>query len=556
MKVSKFSWFLGLGLLLSLSLVACSSGNGDEEAVKDTAADSGDEVKQVLNLTSSAVIPSMDSSMATDLLAFRALGGTNEGLYRLGENAEIVDGIATDHTVSDDGLTWKFTLRKDAVWSNGEPVTAHDFVYAWQRALDPDTGSEYGPYMMGGVIKNATAVNKDKMKVDQLGVKADGDFNLVVTLEKPIPYFESLTTFGTYYPLNEKFVEAQGDAYATTSDNLLSNGPFKITDWKSTSQSWSLVKNDDYWDADAVALEKINYDVVKDPQVGVDLYEKGKLDRTDLASELVDVYASDEDYEVTLGTGIYFLKFNQTSSDALKNDNIRGAISQAFDKQALVDEILNDGSIAAKGFVPKNFVKMAESGDDFREVSGDLSTFDAEAAKTAWKKGLEELGVNKVELEFLSSDTETSKDMGEFIASQLEENLEGLDITLKQVPFKQRQALDSEMDYQIQFSSWFPDYLDPYTFLNLWVTDGGNNKMGYANSEYDDLLAKTANELALKPVERYEAFLKAEKILIEDAAIAPVYQSATAQLVSPKIEGVVHNTFGALYEYKWASITE
>ncbi|ASK62556.1 peptide ABC transporter substrate-binding protein [Virgibacillus phasianinus] len=557
MKLSKFSLLLTLGLLLSMLMAACSNDSGGEtkdEPKKE--AEGSEDVEQVFNLTSSDIIPTMDSSLATDLLAFQALSGTTEGLYRLGKDGEIVEGIATEHKVSEDALTWTFTLREDAVWSNGDPVTAHDFVYAWRRAVDPKTGSEYGPYMMGGVLKNATAVNEGKKDVDQLGVKADGDYTLVVTLEKPIPYFESLTTFGTYYPLNQKFVEEQGDAYATSSDALLSNGPFKLTDWKSTSDSWTLVKNEDYWDADAVTLQKINYDVVKDPQVGVDLYEKGKLDRTDLTSELVDVYAANDDYEVTLGTGVYFLKFNQTKSEALANKNIRKALSQAFNKQALVDEILNDGSIVAKGFVPKNFVKMPESGKDFREASGDLSTYDAESAKELWKRGMQELGKDKVELEFLSSDSETSKEMGEFIANQLEQNLEGLDITLKQVPFEQRLALDSDMDYQIQFSSWFPDYLDPYTFLNLWVTDGGNNKMGYSNPEYDELLAKTANELALKPVERYDAFLQAEKILFEDAAIAPVYQSATAQLVSPKMEGVINNSFGALYEYKWASVAK
>ncbi|ASN04585.1 peptide ABC transporter substrate-binding protein [Virgibacillus necropolis] len=558
MKLSKFSLLLVLGLFFSIFMVACSNNEntsaGNDES--NEAVEESSDVEQVFNLTETDIIPTMDSSLATDLLAFQALSNTTEGLYRLGENAEIVDGIATEHEVSEDALTWTFTLREDAVWSNGEPVTAHDFVYAWQRALDPATGSEYGPYMMGGVLKNATAVSTGDKPVDSLGVKAEGDYTLVVTLEKPIPYFESLTTFGTYYPLNQKFVEEQGDAYATSSDALLSNGPFKLTDWESTSQSWTFEKNEDYWDAEAVTLEKLTYDVVKDPQVGVDLYDKGELDRTDLSSDIVDVYSANEDYEVTLGTGVYYLKMNQTTSDALANKNIRKAISQAFNKQALVDEILNDGSIAAKGFVPKNFVSLPESGEDFREASGELSTFNAEAAKEFWQKGLEELGKDKVELEFLTSNSESSKNMGEFITNQLEENLEGLEVTLKQVPFEQSLALDDEMDYQLQLSSWFPDYLDPYTFLNLFITDGGNNKMGYSNPEYDELLAKTADELALKPVERYEAFLEAEKVLFEDAAIAPVYQSARAQLISPKMQGVINNTFGALYEYKWASVAE
>ncbi|MFZ3577006.1 peptide ABC transporter substrate-binding protein [Virgibacillus sp. DJP39] len=556
MKISKFSLFFTLGLILSVLLVACSDDQAEGTDDEKKPAEKGTDVEQEFNLAASDVIPTMDSSLATDMLAFQALTGTNEGLYRLGEGAEIVDGMATDHKVSEDALTWTFTLREDAVWSNGDPVTAHDFVYAWQRAVNPDTGSEYGPYMMGGVLKNATAISNGDKNIDTLGVEADGDYKLVVTLEKPIPYFESLTTFGTYYPLNKKFVEEQGDSYATSSDKLLANGPYKLENWDSTSDSWVLEKNEDYWDADTVKLNKLTYDVVKDPQVGVDLYEKEKLDRTDLASELVDVYGTNEDFEVTLGTGIYYLKMNQTTSDALANENIRKAISQAFNKQALVNEILNDGSIVANGFVPKNFVTMPETGKDFREVSGDLSTYNVDAAKESWEKGLKELGTSKVELEFMSSDSKTSKEMGEFIANQLQENLEGLTVTLKQVPFEQRLALDDAMDYDIQFASWYPDYLDPYTFLNLFITDGGNNKMGYSNAEYDKLLAQTANELALKPVERYEAFLQAEKILFEDAAIAPVYQSASAQLISPKMKSVVNNSFGALYDYKWASVAE
>src|SRR5699024_8754641 len=152
----------------------------------------------------------------------------------LGEEGELEEGIATDHESSEDGLTWTFDLREDAEWENGDPVTAHDFVYAWQRAIDPDTGSEYGPFMMNGVIKNAEDISNGDTDVEELGVEADGDYTLVVTLEKPVPYFEELITMGTFLPLNQEFVEEQGDDFATSSDNLLANGPFKITDWKST----------------------------------------------------------------------------------------------------------------------------------------------------------------------------------------------------------------------------------------------------------------------------------------------------------------------------------
>ncbi|WP_404456124.1 peptide ABC transporter substrate-binding protein [Virgibacillus necropolis] len=556
MKLSKLTLLLVLGLLLSIFLAACSSDDGSstKSSNEDSDEKTGEDVEQVLHLLESDTIPTMDLTLSTDALSAIYIGNTMEGLYRLGKNVEVTPGIAKDHKVSEDGTVWTFNLREDAKWSNGDPVTAHDFVYAWRRAVDPEVGSEYGPYMMGGVVKNATAISKGDMPIEKLGVKADGDYTFVVTLEKPTPYFESLTAFSTFFPLNQKFVEKQGDKYATSSDTLLSNGPFLLTDWKSTSTNWNLKKNPDYWDAEAVQLEKMTFDVVKDPQVGVDLYEKGKVDRAGVSSDLVDKYASDDDYTTTLEPTLFWLKLNQTTSDALANVNIRKAISKSINKQALVDEILNDGSVVANGYIPKNFSKHPETGEDFREINGDLVTFDPEKAKELWEKGLEEIGKEKVELEFLGGDGETTKLMNEFIANQMETNLPGLKITLKEVPFEQKLELDSNMDYDIQYNGWLPDFLDPYTFLNLWLTDGQNNKMGYSNPKYDKLIQSTVNELALKPVKRFEAFLEAEKILAEDAVVVPLYQRARAQLISPKIQGVIRNPMGSSYDYKWASV--
>ncbi|WP_430790706.1 peptide ABC transporter substrate-binding protein [Virgibacillus flavescens] len=559
MKLTKISLLLALGLLLSIFMVACSGDEGGDETGsegsegEDTAAEEGGEVKQVLNLIEGDVIPSMDPQLSTDALAAVYIADTMEGLYRK-KDGEMTPGIATDHKVSEDGLTWTFTLREDAKWANGDPVTAHDFVYAWQRGVDPDVGSAYGPYMMGGVVKNATKVNEGELPVEDLGVKADGDYTFVVNLEKPTPYFLELAAFSTFFPVNKKFAEEHGDKFSTSSETLLSNGPFKLENWKSTSQEWSMVKNPDYWDAESVTLEEINFDVVKDPQVGVDLYEKGQVDRAGLSADIVDQYASHDDFKVTPESSLFWLKFNQTTSDALANVNIRKAISKSFNKEALVDEVLNDGSVAATGFIPEEFAAHPETEKDFREINGDLVTFDAEEAKELWEKGLEEIGKSKVTIEFLGQDGSTSKLMNEYLASQMEENLPGLTVELKQVPFEQKLELDSTMDYQIQFSGWLPDYQDPNTWLNLWVTDGGNNKMGYSNPEYDKLI-KDANEKYIKdPVKRFEAFLAASKVLAEDAAIAPIYQSSRAQLISPKIQGVVLNATSPEYDYKWASV--
>ncbi|WP_342746726.1 peptide ABC transporter substrate-binding protein [Virgibacillus phasianinus] len=529
-----------------------TSGKADSNSGESSEGSS--DTEQILNLVEEDTIPTMDVSMATDEISFIYMGNTMEGLYRIGQGGKLVPGIAKEHKVSDDGLTWTFTLRDDAKWSNGDPVTAHDFVYSWQRAVDPSTGSEYGPYIMGGVIKNAKKINEGDLPADQLGVKADGDHTLIVTLEKPTPYFKSLTTFGTLFPLNEKFVEKQGKEYATNSKKLLSNGPFIIKDWKNTSTSWTLVKNPDYWDAEHVNLEKITFDVVKDAQTRVDLYEKGEIDRAMLVSDLVDKYSSRDDFTTIPQGTLSWLKFNQTRSEALANVNIRKAISKSINKQAIVDEVLNDGSIVTNGFVPEKFSVDPETGEYFREINGDLVTYDKEKAKELWKKGLEEIGKDKVELEFLGGDKPNTKVMNQYVANQMEKNLPGLTITLKQVPSKQKMELDTNMDYDIEFAGWGPDYLDPYTWLSLWLTDGGNNHMGYSNPEYDKLIQSTVDELALKPEKRFDAFLQAEKILAEDAAVAPLYQSSRALLISPKIQGVLHNQVGITYDYKWARV--
>ena len=555
MKKKKWSLLLAALLLVSTVLAAC--GGKSDESSKKGSGDTDKSSEQVLRLMNSDQIPTMDSSMATDQYAFQFLGESMEGLYRLGKDGKVEDGMAIDHEVSDDGLTWTFKLREDAKWSNGDPVTAHDFVYAWRRAVDPATGSEYGPYMMGGVIKNATAVNKGEVAVEELGVRAEDDHTLVVELENPTPYFESLTTFGTFLPMNQKFVEAQGDKYATSTETLLFNGPFTLEKWTSTSNKWELVKNENYWDKDSVKLDKITFVVVKDPQAGVDLYEKGEVDRAGLTSDLVDMYSSNDDFITIPQANVFWLKLNQERNGEktpLANVNIRKAIMMAVDKEAGVNEILNNGSISANGLIPKGFVKVPNTGKDFREQNGDLAVYNKEEAKKYWEQGLKELGVDSISLEFMGDDTETAKVFNEYIANQLKTNLPGLDITIKNVPFEQRIDADTAQDYDIQFAGWGPDYLDPYTFLNLWITDGGNNKMSYSNPEYDKLLQDIQTTYANDQDKRYEAMLKAEKILFEDAAIAPIYQRSLALLSSPKVHNIIANQFGADYEWKWTYI--
>lgn len=562
MKLRQWGLLIVIGLMLVV-MAACSGGDASDtsgEANTDASADaedtSGEDGEKVLNFTNPENIPTMDSSLATDESSFVYLAATTEGLYRLDAETQTSPGIAEDHEESDDGLTWTFNLRDDAKWQNGDPVTAHDFVYAWQRAVDPDTGSEYGPYMMNGVIKNAEAISKGDKPVEDLGATAEDDYTLVVELENPTPYFETLTTFGTFFPLNEDFVEEQGDDYAISAENLLANGPYKMANWESTSDSWELEKNEDYWDADEVKMDKLTFEVVKDPQTAVDLYESGVVDRVDLTSDLVDEFSTNDDYVATPDTFVHYIKLNQTNNEALANENVRKAISRAFDKEAMVNEVLNNGSFVANGIIPADFTPMPDTEEDFREVSGDHVLYDVDEAQEYWEKGLEELGTDSVEIELLTDDDETTKTMVEYLANQFSSNLPGLTIDLKKVPKEQRLDLDDSADFEMQVTRWGPDFLDPFTFMNLFTTDSGNNHMDYSNPEYDKLVKDTASDLATDNPARYENFLEAEKVLFENGAIAPLYQASRAQLISPRVEDVHVNPFGATYEYKWADVNE
>ncbi|WP_082232009.1 peptide ABC transporter substrate-binding protein [Halobacillus massiliensis] len=554
MRNKKSLWVL-FTLLLTLFLAACSGGDSDTSGEGEAeGSDSGSS--QEITVSAKSDIATMDPSLITDSVSFQWAGETLEGLYRLDKDGNLSEGIATDSSVSDDGLTWTFTLRENAEWSNGDPVTANDFVYAWQRAVNPETGSEYGPYFLGGVIKNAQAIADGEAELDELGATAEDDYTLKVELEKPIPYFESMTVFGTFMPINEKFAEEQGDAFGTEADAILSNGPFEMTEW-SHGEGWKVEKNDTYWDADTVQLDAINGQIIKEVSTGVNLYQSGQLDQTELNAEFVDEYSTTEDFNVAEKPYLYFFKFNQESNEALANVNVRKAISMAIDRESLVDVILNDGSVPAEGYVPSNFVNMPDSDEDFRDAQGPLVKTDVEQAKELWANALEELGTDSVEIELLGDDTGTSKDVLAYYKNQLEKNLEGLTIKLMEVPFNERVERDQKSEFEMEAATWGPDYVDPNTYLNMYLTDGQNNNMNYSSDKYDELIEKANNEYAQDPDKRFETFMEAERLLLEeDAAVAPIYQDSKAQLLRPSIKGAFVTATGPEYEYKWASLEE
>ncbi|MBE3569385.1 MAG: peptide ABC transporter substrate-binding protein [Bacillales bacterium] len=541
----KFSLFLVLLLAVSTVLTACggSKSNGGKD---------GDNAKkdQVLNLVETQEIPSMDSALATDVVSFTALNNVMEGLYRLGKNDEPVEGIAEgEPQVSKDGKTWTFKLR-DAKWSNGDPVKAGDFVYAWRKVVDPKTGSEYAYIMYD--IKNAKAINEGKMKPEQLGVKALDDKTLQVQLETPVPYFKNLLTFGTFLPQDEKYVKEQGKNYGLEADTTVYNGPFVLSSWKHDDK-WQMKKNPNYWDKDSVKLKEVNVKIVKDTQTAVNLYESKAIDRVSLDSEFVDKYKNDKDLKYEKEPTVFFLRFNE-QNPVLKNVDARKAISMAFDKKQFTNVILNNGSIPADYFVPSEFVK-GPNGKYFRDENGNLTTYNVKEAKKHWEKAKKALGKDKITLELLNYDDDLSRKAGEYLKEQLEKNLKGLTVNIKQQPFKQKLDLEAKTNYEFSLAGWGPDYADPMTFIDMFETNSGNNEMHYSNPEYDKLVQEAKTTYALQPEKRWEAMLKAEKILLDqDAAIAPVYQRGRAILQRPYVKGLLKHKVGPELSYKWVSI--
>ncbi|MBG9754091.1 peptide ABC transporter substrate-binding protein [Lysinibacillus sphaericus] len=555
----KTKWlFVLLGLMLVI-LVGCygkpTSGNPAKSNESDNATADGDDniATQELHLVATGDLTTMSSLGSVDALAVTAMNSVFEGLYRIGPENTPIPGMAESHEVSEDGTVYTFKIRKDAVWSNGSPVTAYDFEYAWKRAINPETQAIYSYLMLD--IKNAANVQTEEDplygKVEEIGIKALNDDTLEVQLNAPIPYFISLTTYAPFFPLNKEFTESQGDQYALEADNMIYNGPFMMESWQH-GQGWTFVKNESYWDKDTVKLTKITQKIVKDTATAVNLYEAGEIDTAELSSEYVAQYKDSPEYSTFLKPNTYFIRMNHENK-YLSNLNIRKAIDMAWDKQGFADVILQDGSIPAYYLVPQG-LSTDDKGNDFRDGNGDMNKTDIELAKEAWATGLKELGVDQVKLEFLTYDRAESKKAAEFIKNQLETNLEGLELTINMQPNKQKLALEGAVDFDLDYGGWGPDYQDPMTYIELFESTAYYNQSNYKNEKVDAFIkqAKTTSDVT----ERWELMQQAEKLMMEDVAFAPTFQKGLSRLTKPYVKNLYEHPFSADISYKWVEIVK
>ncbi|WP_436862734.1 ABC transporter substrate-binding protein [Mammaliicoccus sciuri] len=549
----KISVLLSILVAAVLTLAACSGG-GSKSDEGGKGGVKTEKKENVLNLVSTSDIPTLDPSLATDQVAFFTFAQTMEGLYVLDKNDKPIPGVAkADPEKSADGKTWTIKLRDNAKWQNGDPVTAHDFVYAWQRTVDPDTAAEYA-YMFEN-IENAKDITSGKKKPEELGVKAIDDHTLEVKLIKDVPWMQSLFAFGSFNPQNEKFVKKQGNKYGTTVESTLSNGPFVLSQWK-TEDKWTLKPNKEYWDKDKVKLGEVNYKVIKDLQTALNLYETGKADSVVIESQNVAKYKDREDFTTELVSTSRFIRLNQTKNKDLANENLRKALAKSYDKKAYADQLLKNGSLPSDTLMIKDFVETPD-GKDYKDGVKSTLNYDKKEAKKLYEKAKKELGKDKFSIEYLTYDAEESKKAGQFMKEQIESNLPGVTINIKQQPFKQKLKLESNKDYDVAYGGWGPDYPDPTTYLDLFKKNSPHNQSGYSNPEYDKALEEANSDEMLKDEnaqKRMELLQKAEGMLLDDAAIAPVYQDGVARLRQPYVKNWQPHKFGGDYSLKEVEI--
>lgn len=539
--MKKFLSLLLAGVLLFV-MAACTANEdaGKETDSKDDGKKEEESAEKVLYLNNGQEPTSFDPPIGFDSVSWSALNNLMEGLTRLGQNHEPEAAIAEKWDVSEDGKTYTFHIREGAKWSNGDPVTAGDFEFAWKRLLNPDTGSSAA--FLGYFIEGGEAYNNGEGSADDVKVKAVDDKTFEVTLVSPQAYFLSVITNPAFFPINEK-VATENPQWFAEAESFVGNGPFNLTEWEHDSH-FVMEKNDQYWDADNVKLEKINWAIIDDTNTEYQMYQTGELDVSAVPSELSEKLLGEAKVEDQAGD--YFYRFN-VNMEPFQNENIRKAFAMAVDQKQIVDFVKKNGEKPAYGFVSYGF-KDAD-GKDFRETAGDLIQTNLEEAKSLLKKGMEEEGYDTLpEVTLTYSTSDSHKKIAEALQQMFKENL-GVEVKLANMEWNVFAEEQKALKFQLSRSSFLADYADPINFLENFQTGHSMNRTGWSNEKYDQLIKDAKNEA--DEAKRFELMYEAEKILFEEMPIIPIHFYNQVYLYNDAVSGIVRHPVGYL-ELKWA----
>ena len=499
-------------------------------------------------------IQGMDTTVVDDGMSFNAIHAITDGLTAVNAKGKTVGAIAKSWDVSDDGKTYTFHLR-DAKWSNGDKVTANDFVYSWRKIIK-DAGNY--AYMLGdegASVKNAnklidlgTSATDEQMAT--LGVTAKDDKTLVVELNNKVPYFTDLMSFPCYYPQNEKFVEKCGKNYGTKPEYTLSNGAYKMTKWVKGNKA-TFTKNDKYYDAKAVKTKNLEMYLVQDPKTAAQNFDNGKVDYATINSTLVDKYKGKDTFTTFNEGYLFYLQLNFEKSN-IANKNLRAALSYAINRKDLCDNVLKDGSKVANGFVPRE-LSTSPDGKDFRDTAGKFTDYNVKKAQEYLDAAKKELGTDEISIDLLYGTDESPMDtMAEYLQGSFSK-LKGLKVNMVATVKKDRiYNREANGNFEVCCTRWGPDYADPTTYLNLLVTGNQNNYGKYSNTKVDSLVkaAQTDSDLS----SRWTKLVEAEKVAMEDYAYIPVFEKGSAALQAKSVKGLVHMPVGVPYTFKYVTI--
>ncbi|MCF7791244.1 MAG: peptide ABC transporter substrate-binding protein [Victivallales bacterium] len=475
-----------------------------------------------------------------------------EGLLRLGKKTgEIYPAGAKSWETGKNGKIWTFYLRKNAKWSNGDPVTANDYIFGLKRALSAQTGAQYA-YMLF-CIKNAEKYANGKIKdFNKIGIKALNKHTLQIILNRPVPYFEQILTFSITYPVNKTFYQKKRDKFGLNKKSLLYNGPYIIKKWIPNGKI-VFKKNPHYWNSENIKINTLSCPMIRNYNTAANMYLNSELDITNLSGDQLPMFKNRKCLR-KIPDSVWFLQFN-TKNKYLRNTKIRRAIALAVNRTIFCKNIRKDGSIPAYSFVLPDINGGTVDGErvSFRErYSKPLFNENIKLARKLFSLGLKELGIKKLPtIRLLTSNNSDSRRDGQYIQEELHKNL-GINIQLNPNTLQSRLQKTDRMDYEIVYRNWLPDYNDPNNFLDIWISNGPNSHTGWKNERYDKLIEKAA-----KTIDNNKRMLllhKAEKLLMEKMPVAPLFFRTNNWAVRPDIKNLVIRGFGVQVSFIWAKL--
>ena len=543
-RISRRQFLAVMGAAAAVSaLSACgSSSTAASTAASSAASGAAATSSSALNIMLETPVQSLDPQVATDGTSFEVIADYTDGLMQMDADGAAIPACAESYEVSEDGKTYTFHIRQDANWANGDPVTAQDFVFGWQRAVDPNTASEYS-YMLSdiGQVVNAAEIIAGEKDVTELGATAVDDKTLEVQLVVPVSYFLSLMYFPTFYPVNQKFYESCADTFGTSPETTLSNGAFVLTSYEPAATAFTLEKNESYYDADKVQLPGLNYQVIQDSQQALMSYQTGALDITLVNGEQVDQVKDDPAFDSRGAGYLWYISPNMGGVPELANQNLRLAMAFALDRESICSDVLKDGSEATFTAVPPQFA-TGPDGSDFsadQTKFADSCAYDPDKAASYFETAKQELGADSFAFDMVVDSDDAPQKVAQVVKEQLETTLPGLTINLVVEPKKQRVEDMQNGTFELGLTRWGPDYADPMTYLSMWTSGNSNNYGLWSNADYDAIIEEcSTGDLCTDPEGRWAAMYDAEKIVMDEAVIYPLYTQCNAQMINPNVTGI------------------